>query len=142
MLNHEEMFRALLNKETVIHTDEIGEIREITLIGGKLHVRHVDGKHTVPLTNYVLIAKPNALSLKPKTININGFEVPEPVREPLNEGNRYYMADTTSLMNTEFVWDNDETDYNALEAGIIHLTKEAAELHAKALLSFTRKKDE
>jgi hypothetical protein len=81
---------------------------------------------------------------KPRTININGHEVPEPVREPLSEGYAYYYVSFASLYTangaSEAHW------YEAagvsrlrLDKGIIHLTREAAEIHAEALLSFTEK---
>jgi hypothetical protein len=75
---------------------------------------------------------------KPRTININGFEVPKPVREPLQNGKRFYVAD---IFCQEKYWESTWRGYDlhlrALREGIIHLTREAAELHAKALLSFT-----
>jgi hypothetical protein len=87
------------------------------------------------------IAK-NDYRRKARTININGFEVPEPVREPLGESDAYYYVSFESLFT-----DNGASEsrwYEAagvsrlrLDKGIIHLTREAAELHAKALLSFT-----
>jgi hypothetical protein len=80
---------------------------------------------------------------KPKTININGFEVPQPVREPfLNNWEIYYVTDISNVkdgyLNSR--WTNDLSDHSRLKAGLIHLTKEAAALHSKALLSFTETK--
>lgn len=76
---------------------------------------------------------------KPRTININGFEVPEPVREPLQIGQEYYMPRLESIarLSLRTEWRGDEFDLKRLKMGIIHLPSEAAELHAKALLSFT-----
>ena len=77
---------------------------------------------------------------KPRTININGHEVPEPVREPLKRFRQYYTVDTwNDKIVDEYSWTNDEADQRLLKRGIIHLTREAAEAHAKALLSFTEK---
>jgi len=76
---------------------------------------------------------------KPKTILINGFEVPEPVREPLKYGTSYYQvsfARRPELSGCE--WTNHAIDHHRLGLGLIHLTLEAAEAHAKALLSFTQ----
>ena len=80
---------------------------------------------------------------KPQTITINGFEVPEPVREPLIYGTRYYVANL-GMDNYcyGFTWTGDHFDNKCLNRGIIHLTKEAAELHATALLSFTQLNEE
>jgi hypothetical protein len=73
------------------------------------------------------------------TININGIEVPEPERKELNDGDEYWCAliiddDSTSV---RYVWDSDSLDRTSLSRGLIHRTREAAEIHAKALLSFT-----
>ncbi len=77
---------------------------------------------------------------KPRTININGFEVPEPVREPLEYRQDYYMPSIAFDPGTDHhTWRGDKYDDEWLARGLIHLTKEAAETHAKALLSFTQK---
>lgn len=78
---------------------------------------------------------------KPKTININGYEVPEPIRDLPNLG---------KPGSSETVWIPSLTEYPSFamgvgnsytkvffDRGLCHLTKESAELHAKALLSFT-----
>lgn len=78
-----------------------------------------------------------------KTININGHEVSEPVREPLADGQHYYLVAPTVVDFDEFevwTWDGHEADNNWLELGLIHLTREDAKTHAKALLSFTKVK--
>jgi len=80
---------------------------------------------------------------KPRTININGFEVPEPVREPLEEGQLYYVP----IIGSEFMrldcrlWNHNDYCTHVLKAGLIHRTQEAAELHRKALLSFTEARE-
>ena len=81
---------------------------------------------------------------KPRTININGHEVPEPVREPLVENDAYYYVSFESLYTANGVFESRWHDAAGvsrfrLDKGIIHLTREAAEIHAKALLSFTQK---
>jgi NADH:ubiquinone oxidoreductase subunit len=74
----------------------------------------------------------------PRFITINGFEVPEPVREPLETGEKYWVVEIGSLRHcNNFVWDCDDFDRLALQRGLIHRTQEAAEKHARALLSFT-----
>lgn len=76
--------------------------------------------------------------LKPRYININGHQVPEPVREPLEDDQEYWIADIRYAPSV-FNWENNDADNRWLERGIIHLTKEAAEAHSAALLSFTQK---
>ncbi|HCU0871584.1 hypothetical protein [Morganella morganii] len=76
--------------------------------------------------------------LKPRYIDINGHQVPEPVREPLEDDQEYWIADIRYAVSV-FNWENNDADNRWLERGIIHLTKEAAEAHSAALLSFTQK---
>ena len=73
---------------------------------------------------------------KPKTILINGREVPEPHRTPLKDG-EVYWALTLFSSATSLRWKDDDFDNSYLENGFIHLTKEAAEKHFNALKSFT-----
>ncbi len=77
-------------------------------------------------------------SCKPRTIRIGEYDVPEPVREPLNKGEEYYMVELRGA--SMWSWSGDSYDVEWLNLGIIHRTEEAAELHAKALLSFTENK--
>ncbi|WP_195430861.1 hypothetical protein [Morganella morganii] len=76
--------------------------------------------------------------LKPRFIDINGHQVTEPVREPLEGDQEYWIADIRYAVSV-FNWENNDADNRWLERGIIHLTKEAAEAHSAALLSFTQK---
>ena len=78
---------------------------------------------------------------KPKVILINGYEVPEPCRTPLKDGEVYW---TISLVggSTSSIWRGDVIDFGCLENGFIHLTKEAAEKHFNALKSFTVKDEQ
>lgn len=79
-------------------------------------------------------------------ITINGFEVPEPVRGPMRRGERYWVVsiapfqDHGSTFCREYNWADDGFDRLWLQRGLIHRTQEAAEKHAKALLSFTAEK--
>ena len=78
---------------------------------------------------------------KPATIKINGFAVPEPVRFNLKKGEIYYVSRLGVMqLYDQLVWDDDSYDSKALKLGVIHLTKESAIDHAKALLSFTEQK--
>ena len=81
--------------------------------------------------------------VKPKTISINGIEVPAPVTDKLELHQSYF---TPSLMDFSFynpsVWSNSELDNDNLRRGIVHLSEKAAIQHSKALLSFTVKEDD
>jgi hypothetical protein len=84
--------------------------------------------------------------LKPKTIRIGEYDVPEPVREPLKQGAHYYMPQLIDHYEAEIYlyeedkWDNVGIDYRRLNKGLIHLDRESAELHAQALISLTENK--
>ena len=75
------------------------------------------------------------LRIRPRTIRIGEIEVPEPVREALPIGTKYYYP-TVQYTDTvdAFTWQGDSFDKRLLERGLIHLTKEAAIAHAKALI--------
>ena len=73
---------------------------------------------------------------KPKTILINGHEVPEPHRTPLKDGEMYWTF-TFHGGVVRRCWFSDEDDYNYLKNGVIHLPREAAEKHLNAVISFT-----
>ncbi len=80
---------------------------------------------------------------KPRTININGIEVPAPVREDLNRGDIYFAVDFAEDCNVyDYTWAGDSADKRMMSNGVIHLTKEAAIQHSKALISFTRQDDD
>ena len=76
---------------------------------------------------------------KPKTILINGHEVPEPCRTPFEIGDVYWTFTFFFADVIKVYWYGDSEDHNALKNGFIHLTKEAAEKHFNALKSFTAK---
>ncbi|MBW5406919.1 hypothetical protein ACISK3_05170 [Morganella morganii] len=77
--------------------------------------------------------------LKPRYIDINGHQVQEPVREPPEVGDRYWVI-TLEYGACPHVWTgSDQEIYCWIERGLIHLTQEAAEAHIAAILSFTQK---
>ena len=77
---------------------------------------------------------------KPKTNNINGYEVPEPVRRA-GTGMDYWFPKTTQPhVGSIQGWTETSVKHRGLlQDGMLHNTREAAELHAKALLSFTKR---
>ncbi|HAT1527740.1 TPA: hypothetical protein PC505_001058 [Morganella morganii] len=77
--------------------------------------------------------------LKPRFIDINGHQVPEPERELPDNDDLLWIADITQPTAARLMWTGHPSDILMLERGILHLTKEAAEAHKSALLSFTQK---
>lgn len=76
---------------------------------------------------------------KPKTIRIGEFDVPEPVREPLEYNQEYWIADVAYGKPHRNWWGGGEYALCCLVAGLIHLTKDAAQIHIDALLNFTKR---
>ncbi|PHM50145.1 hypothetical protein [Xenorhabdus sp. KK7.4] len=83
--------------------------------------------------------------LKPRTVKIGEIEFPEPVGNSdlfkLGEGNDYFMPSIRNGVPDYLIshWSGCVTDLGRLNAGIIHLDRESAKLHAKALISLTSK---
>lgn len=85
--------------------------------------------------------KPECYRIKPRTININGHEVPEPMRVEPNSDESYFVPNLIEDHPfTHFTWNGNRIDKKWLVLGVCHTTKEAAIAHAKALLSFTEVK--
>ena len=72
---------------------------------------------------------------EPKYIIVNGVNVPEPVREPLEEGQSYWLVECYMRKFSEMDWHNSPHHKRwLLSLGLIHLTKEAAQTHIDAML--------
>ena len=78
--------------------------------------------------------------IKPSTIRIGGYDVPEPVREPLQVGDEYYTPSigVNGVGVVAMEWIGEVDDYDRLTCGLIHLTIDSAEMHTKAIVSFTK----
>ena len=70
---------------------------------------------------------------------INSIEVPQPEREPLKDGQTYYIPyfDSSEPAFIECHWDDDDYDKENLRRGIVHLVKSHATTHTFALLMHT-----
>ena len=78
---------------------------------------------------------PSPYRIRQAAIDINGVEVPEPERMPLNNGTLYWFPYLEAPHDpTPSRWDGDQTDAKRLRLGIVHLTPEAAEAHARGLI--------
>ncbi|MBD2791041.1 hypothetical protein [Xenorhabdus szentirmaii] len=77
--------------------------------------------------------KPN-----PQVIRIGEWDVPTPERKPPLKGTKYYVPDLLSKNRIDpLVWDNSNIDLRLLDRGLVHLSSDAANIHAYALLSLT-----
>lgn len=76
--------------------------------------------------------------VKPKTIRIGKYDVPEPMRDVPVPGTKYYAINPLpKILYSVASWDNTHTELEWLRQGILHRTKEAAIFHTMALLSLT-----
>lgn len=70
-----------------------------------------------------------------KYIVVNGIQVPEPVRGKLEEGQKFWLAGATSSWTGSHNWRGAYSGHvEWLSLGLIHLTREAAQLHIDAML--------
>ena len=89
---------------------------------------------------------PNKYRVKPeepKTIRVNGFDVPEPMREAPVQGAPYFIAAPNARDYYHGCsWDDIPLETCWLLRGLLHSTKEAAVAHAKAMLGIDPYADE
>lgn len=125
---HADILIAIANGEQFVHTTEGYSIESVTILNamscGKLDT--------------------SVIKIKPKTIMINGHEVPEPLKVKPVDGTSYYYPSLDAYAFDaceDVVWTDDSMDNLFLNRGILHSTREAAIKHAEALLSFTKVKE-
>jgi hypothetical protein len=115
----------------------LSEFELRSIVGGWVDLADADGTARV---DWFYEPEHWEVRRKPKTININGHEVPNPLAY-LENGAEYFtfcIIDGCAQADHHFNRDTDIGE-NHCRMGIAHATKEAAEAHAKALLSFTAK---
>ena len=132
---HVHAANMLLYAQDANETDTPGKLWEYSTTQGK-YWKVIDHEHPIWANNLQYRRKPPA----PKLIFINGHQVPEPMRVAPEIGTTYF----TPCLSDQFAfttyrgWRGSSQDIYRLEQGTCHLTREAAELHATALLSFTQ----
>lgn len=136
MKNHKEFMEAILAGE-ILYKDVTDIKIKLCPTTGNLVLQQGNSKW-VP---YLFYDYPHYQDWKilPKTININGIEVPEPERKNILHNQKYYLVDILNSKVSYGIWENSYKDFQWLNRGIIHLTEEAATIHRDALLSFTQK---
>lgn len=73
--------------------------------------------------------------VKPKTIRIGEYDVPEPIMEVHRTPKGYFIPVLNPSLVKWRVWHGTPADNEYLRLGLVHFSKENAELHAKAMLS-------
>ena len=130
---------ANLGEFETIYCDEYPLV--VIVAGGGLNMHMRDGSYyNDEPDNYKDII--GMWSDPPKTIRIGEYDVPEPVREPLEDDKEYWGVDPTAKeLAWKYTWNNALFCNLMFRRGLIHLTKEAAVIHAKALLSLNKAAD-
>ena len=129
---------ARLNNFESIYRDEYTLV--VIVAGGGLNMHMRDGSYNEEPDNPKDII--GMWSDPPKTIRIGEYDVPEPVREPLENGATCWYPKLSNIgLIDGYIWCDDDTDVRLLSYGLIHLTEEAAKAHAEALLSLTKAAD-
>lgn len=76
---------------------------------------------------------------KPVFIEINGHKVPKPLTVAPKHSTYYYTVSFgVGVSYQKFLWTDAKFDKTLLADGLVHDNAEAAELHTKAILSFTK----
>ena len=101
--------------------------------------QHGDGETWASCSNHPGWFTDHSYRRNPPTIMLGEHEVPEPCREPLRSGQRFWTVNPFAGPRG-FAWDGSEEDLHALESGFVHLTEEAAEKHYEAFKSLLAKK--
>lgn len=76
--------------------------------------------------------------VKPKTIRIGEYDVPEPLRDRPMNGESVYLVCTDRAIPVKLQWYPSEYALHLLDSGILHREHAGAALHLKALLSLTK----
>lgn len=107
------------------------------LANGEKVMQSVDGIEVESNGNFVYGL---TYSIRPKVMLVNGFEVPESLREEPADGDFYFIPTVESNdFSDRMLWGSDEYDKRYLSRGLVHSTKEAAIAHAKAMLGIDPK---
>ena len=133
MLNHREVLEALLAGKVL---RDIVDENMLVYLGtdGRLYNQKSTVVDRLSLRDW---------ELSPETIEINGIEVPKGETIVPARGSRLFLPvihDPTYFQCID--WNGSSLHHDILSKGLLHLTKEYAIAHAKALLSFTSNSDE
>ena len=80
----------------------------------------------------------NRVRIAPRTITVNGIEVPEPMRvEPQLEA-EYWVAEVTRERPAKYLWHGGDIGKRWLRRGLLHTTEAAAQAHVDAILALSR----
>lgn len=116
-----------------------GEIIQVKLEDAWMTKRPDEILHMIAEGSY----EQTGIRIKPRTIEINGAVVPEPLRVEPKSGQVVFVVDLAAdNCAFGFKWSDTPSKCNLLQRGIIHATKEACREHAHALIRITANKPE
>ena len=123
LLTPQEVLQALIDGQEVEYHNCIGGWRNLLLNTSCISL----------LTN-----KSVQFRLAQETITVGDVSFPKPYQGQMEQHQIYYYAimDFTSLFDSK-VWENDTADLSLMKKGLVHLTKENAIAHAKALIKLS-----
>ena len=79
--------------------------------------------------------------IKPRTIKIGYFDVPEPMRVEPDSGCEYFVVEALSdIPAASQIWNGMDCEKRWLSMGLCHKSKESAIAHAKAIISLSSMK--
>jgi len=115
------------------------EIKAALIAGETIIFRSKYDENTIDCINLDLVVDDilceDNIKIKPRTITVNGIEVPEPLRvEPKDEVNVWIVDNSEPYLCIY----NYSTLHKEFKNGAIHLTKEAAQAHYDALWAPSR----
>jgi hypothetical protein len=88
-----------------------------------------------PMDMYPTFSEEFEYRRKPRTIRIGERDVPEPMRVAPVHGSKFWLVVAHSLDKiTPMHWNGGGADVGYLKHGVCHKTKEAAIVHAEALI--------
>ncbi len=145
-MNHRKFIAELL----MLSDEALGELKREGLVknreiakgyskGADIEAINCHNKYvTVPEPMFNL--KPHEYRIKPRTININGYEVPEPVRNPKHE-DRIFYYDGLNAKPIYRGYDEIRISHIHLrDRGVLFASEEDCQAYIDAILSFTKEK--
>ncbi|UZA02937.1 hypothetical protein [Moraxella bovis] len=118
------------------------EVIEALRLGKEVECKYLDDtwaeyKQTSPVG--ILTSTEYSFRIKPvEMVTIGDVCFPKPESSPLRMGTIYFYPNTIKADLVDwFKWTDDELDFKLLKANMVHLSKENAIAHAKALIKLS-----
>ncbi len=122
------MLRALADKKTL-------QFREVLPEGSSSFAYEYANITNLPSAVLFINSDKYEVRIKPDVIVVNCIEVPAPEKTVLERNSEYWVADVAEEdgCSGPIYWGGDEDDQRWLRYGILHLSRDAASAHGKAM---------